>query len=83
MAAARRHELVEWASRHDGYIVEDDYDSEFRYDREPVGVLQGIAPDRVFTLGTVSKSLAPSIRLGWVLAPPALSGRGRRGEAAV
>jgi GntR family transcriptional regulator/MocR family aminotransferase len=74
LAATRRHALVEWASRHDGYIVEDDYDSEFRYDREPVGVLQGIAPDRVFTLGTVSKSLAPSVRLGWVLAPPALSG---------
>ena len=73
LAAARRHALVEWASRHDGYIVEDDYDSEFRYDREPVGVLQGIAPDRVFTLGTVSKSLAPAIRLGWVLAPPALA----------
>jgi GntR family transcriptional regulator/MocR family aminotransferase len=74
LAAARRHELVQWASRCDGYIVEDDYDSEFRYDREPVGVLQGIAPDRVFTLGTVSKALAPSVRLGWVLAPPALSG---------
>jgi GntR family transcriptional regulator / MocR family aminotransferase len=74
LAAVRRHELVEWASRCDGYIVEDDYDSEFRYDREPVGVLQGIAPDRVFTLGTVSKALAPSVRLGWVLAPPALSG---------
>jgi GntR family transcriptional regulator / MocR family aminotransferase len=74
LAAARRHALAEWASRHDGYIVEDDYDSEFRYDREPVGVLQGIAPDRVFTLGTVSKSLAPSVRLGWVVAPPALSG---------
>jgi len=74
LAAARRHALVEWASRHDGYIVEDDYDSEFRYDREPVGVLQGIAPDRVFTLGTVSKALAPAVRLGWVLAPPALSG---------
>jgi GntR family transcriptional regulator/MocR family aminotransferase len=73
LAAARRHALVEWASRHGGYIVEDDYDSEFRYDREPVGVLQGIAPDRVFTLGTVSKSLAPSVRLGWVLAPPALA----------
>ncbi|MGH3160283.1 MAG: PLP-dependent aminotransferase family protein [Streptosporangiaceae bacterium] len=73
LAAARRHALVEWASRHDAYIVEDDYDSEFRYDREPVGVLQGIAPDRVFTLGTVSKSLAPSVRLGWVLAPPALA----------
>jgi GntR family transcriptional regulator / MocR family aminotransferase len=74
LAASRRHALVEWASRHDAYIVEDDYDSEFRYDREPVGVLQGIAQDRVFTLGTVSKSLAPAVRLGWVVAPPALSG---------
>jgi len=74
LAAARRHALVEWAVRNDAYIVEDDYDSEFRYDREPVGVLQGIAPDRVFTLGTVSKSLAPAVRLGWVVAPPALAG---------
>jgi GntR family transcriptional regulator / MocR family aminotransferase len=74
LAAARRHALVEWAGRHDAFIVEDDYDSEFRYDREPVGVLQGIAPDRVFTLGTVSKSLAPAVRLGWVIAPPALAG---------
>jgi GntR family transcriptional regulator / MocR family aminotransferase len=73
LAPARRHALVDWASRHDAYIVEDDYDSEFRYDREPVGVLQGIAPDRVFTLGTVSKSLAPAVRLGWVVAPPALA----------
>ena len=56
------------------FVVEDDYDSEFRYDREPVGVLQGLAPDRVFTLGTVSKSLAPAVRLGWVIAPPALAG---------
>jgi len=74
LAAARRHALAEWARRHDAFIVEDDYDSEFRYDREPVGVLQGIAPDRVFTLGTVSKSLAPAVRLGWVIAPPALAG---------
>ena len=74
LAAARRHALAEWASRYDAFIVEDDYDSEFRYDREPVGVLQGIAPDRVFTLGTVSKSLAPAVRLGWVIAPPALAG---------
>jgi GntR family transcriptional regulator/MocR family aminotransferase len=73
LAATRRHALVEWAIRHDAFIVEDDYDSEFRYDREPVGVLQGIAPDRVFALGTVSKSLAPAVRLGWVAAPPALS----------
>ena len=54
-------------------IIEDDYDSEFRYDREPVGVLQGLAPDRVLTIGTVSKALVPAIRLGWVLVPPALA----------
>jgi GntR family transcriptional regulator/MocR family aminotransferase len=73
LAARRRHALVEWAARNDGFVIEDDYDSEFRYDREPVGVLQGLAPDRVFTIGTVSKSLAPAVRLGWVLVPPALT----------
>jgi GntR family transcriptional regulator / MocR family aminotransferase len=73
LAARRRHALVRWAADRDGYIIEDDYDSEFRYDREPVGVLQGLAPDRVFTIGTVSKSLAPAVRLGWVLVPPLLT----------
>jgi GntR family transcriptional regulator / MocR family aminotransferase len=73
LAARRRHALVEWARRHDAFIVEDDYDSEFRYDREPVGVLQGLAPGRVFTIGTASKALAPAVRLGWVLAPPSLA----------
>jgi GntR family transcriptional regulator / MocR family aminotransferase len=72
LAPQRRHALVEWAVRHDGFVIEDDYDSEFRYDREPVGVLQGLAPDRVFAIGTVSKSLAPAMRLGWVLVPPDL-----------
>ena len=73
LAARRRHALVEWAKRNDGFIVEDDYDSEFRYDREPVGVLQGLAPGRVFTIGTASKALAPAVRLGWILAPPSLA----------
>jgi len=73
LAARRRHALVEWANRIDGFIVEDDYDSEFRYDREPIGVLQGLAPGRVFTIGTASKALAPAVRLGWTLAPPALA----------
>ncbi len=72
LAAKRRHALVDWAARNDGFVVEDDYDSEFRYDREPVGMLQGLAPDRVFAIGTVSKSLAPAVRLGWVLVPPPL-----------
>ncbi|HTX29167.1 MAG TPA: PLP-dependent aminotransferase family protein [Streptosporangiaceae bacterium] len=74
LAAGRRHALVDWASRTGAYIVEDDYDSEFRYDREPIGVLQGLAPDRVFTIGTASKALAPAVRLGWVLAPAPLAG---------
>jgi GntR family transcriptional regulator / MocR family aminotransferase len=67
----RRHALVEWARRTDGFLIEDDYDSEFRYDREPVGMVQGLAPDRVFAIGTVSKALAPAVRIGWVLAPAA------------
>ena len=73
LAARRRHALVAWANRNDGFIVEDDYDSEFRYDREPVGVLQGLAPGRVITIGTASKALAPAVRLGWILAPPSLA----------
>ena len=73
LTAERRHALVAWARATDGFIVEDDYDSEFRYDRDPVGVLQGLAPERVFTVGTVSKSLAPTIRVGWVLVPPAFA----------
>ena len=73
LAAGRRHALVDWASRNDAFIVEDDYDSEFRYDREPVGVLQGLAPGRGVTIGTASKARAPAVRLGWVLAPPSLA----------
>jgi GntR family transcriptional regulator / MocR family aminotransferase len=68
----RRQELVRWASERDATVIEDDYDAEFRYDREPVGALQGLAPDRVATIGTVSKSLAPGVRLGWVVCPPQL-----------
>ena len=71
LAADRRHALVDWARRNGGFIIEDDYDSEFRYDKEPVGVLQGLAPGQVFTIGTASKALAPAVRLGWVLAPSA------------
>jgi GntR family transcriptional regulator/MocR family aminotransferase len=67
--ASRRRELVAWAEEVDGVILEDDYDAEFRYDRQPVGSLQGLDPDRVIALGSVSKTLAPTIRLGWVLSP--------------
>jgi GntR family transcriptional regulator/MocR family aminotransferase len=73
LAPHRRHELIAWARRCDGIIVEDDYDAEFRYDRDPVGALQGLAPDRVVALGTVSKSLAPALRLGWAVVPVTLA----------
>jgi GntR family transcriptional regulator / MocR family aminotransferase len=73
LSPARRHALTDWARRGGGYVIEDDYDSEFRYDKEPVGALQGLAPDQVFLLGTASKALAPAVRLGWVHAPAPLA----------
>ncbi len=74
MAPERRHALVAWAAEVDGIVLEDDYDAELRYDRQPVGSLQGLAPDRVLALGSLSKTLAPGIRLGWPLVPRALVG---------
>ncbi|MEU4997719.1 PLP-dependent aminotransferase family protein [Streptomyces sp. NPDC021622] len=65
----RRAAAVDWARRTGGLILEDDYDGEFRYDRQPVGALQGLDPDRVVYLGTASKSLAPGLRLGWMVLP--------------
>ncbi|MET0325795.1 MAG: PLP-dependent aminotransferase family protein [Ilumatobacteraceae bacterium] len=73
LAPERRHALVRWAIERDAIIIEDDYDAEFRYDRQPVGSMQGLAPDRVVTIGSVSKSLAPWMRLGWVVCPPHLT----------
>lgn len=73
LAPERRLALVDWAARRDALIIEDDYDAEFRYDRGPVGAVQGLAPERVVALGTVSKSLAPVLRLGWILSPPGLA----------
>ncbi|WP_433467259.1 PLP-dependent aminotransferase family protein [Spirillospora sp. CA-128828] len=75
LSPARRAELIAWVREVDGLILEDDYDAEFRYDRDPVGCLQGVDPDRVVLLGSVSKSLAPALRLGWVVAPPSIAGR--------
>ena len=71
LSPGRRGELLRWA-REGGLVIEDDYDAEFRYDRAPLGALQGLAPDRVVYLGTVSKTLAPGMRLGWLVVPAAL-----------
>lgn len=72
LSPARRAALVEWARDRTGVVIEDDYDAEFRYDREPVGCLQGVAPDVVALVGSASKALAPALRLGWVAVPPRL-----------
>ncbi len=72
LAPARRQALVRWATERDATIIEDDYDAEFRYDRDPVGALQGLSPDRVVLIGTTSKSLAPALRLGWITCPTRL-----------
>jgi GntR family transcriptional regulator/MocR family aminotransferase len=72
MSSGRRTSLVKWARERDAWIIEDDYDGEFRYDRRPVGALQGIAPDRVVYLGTSSKTLGAGLRIGWLVLPPSL-----------
>ena len=72
LSAGRRFDLVEWARQTDSWIIEDDYDGEFRYDRRPIGALQGLAPDRVVYGGTASKSLAPGLGLAWLVLPPTL-----------
>jgi len=69
MAPDRRHALLRWAGDTGGLIVEDDYDAEFRYDRTPVGALQGLGPEAVAYGGSVSKTLAPALRLGWLVLP--------------
>ncbi|QRP48643.1 PLP-dependent aminotransferase family protein [Amycolatopsis sp. FDAARGOS 1241] len=72
MAPARREAVLAWAGRCGAIVVEDDYDGEFRFDRRAVGCLQGRAPDRVVYLGSTSKSLAPAVRLGWLVTPAGL-----------
>jgi GntR family transcriptional regulator/MocR family aminotransferase len=72
MPPARRAALVAWAQEHEALIVEDDYDAEYRYDREPIGSIQGLAPQHVVYGGSASKSLAPGVRLAWLVVAPQL-----------
>ncbi|MEV0718412.1 PLP-dependent aminotransferase family protein [Asanoa sp. NPDC050611] len=73
LAPARRAALLRWARAVDGFVVEDDYDAEFRYDRRPIAAMQGLDPGRVALLGSVSKTLSPALGLGWLLAPGVLT----------
>ena len=69
LAPRRRSAFVAWAREHGTLVIEDDYDGEFRYDRQPAGALQGLDPERVVYAGTASKTLAPALRLGWLVLP--------------
>ncbi|WP_324793386.1 PLP-dependent aminotransferase family protein [Streptomyces cyaneofuscatus] len=80
---ARRAAVVDWARSTGGLVVEDDYDGEFRYDRQPVGAVQGLDPEHVVLLGSVSKSLSPALRIGWMALPerlvaPVVAAKGER-----
>ncbi|MEO3762728.1 PLP-dependent aminotransferase family protein [Streptomyces sp. B8F3] len=72
LAPDRRAAAVDWARATGGVVLDDDYDGEFRYDRQPVGALQSLDPEHVAHLGTVSKSLSPALRLGWMVLPERL-----------
>jgi len=73
LTGERRTALLAWLRDRDAIAIEDDYDAEYRYDRAAVGALQGLDPDRVVYAGSVSKTLAPALRIGWLVVPPALA----------
>ena len=73
LTPARRAALLVWADEVDGLVIEDDYDAEYRFDREPVGALQGVDPQRVAYAGSASKTLANALRLGWLVLPERLA----------
>ena len=73
LSADRRVQLLDWARGTGAFVIEDDYDAELRYDRLPIGAMQGLDPERVVYGGTISKVLSPALRLGWLAAPPHLT----------
>jgi GntR family transcriptional regulator/MocR family aminotransferase len=72
LSGERRAPLIEWLRRHETIAIEDDYDAEYRYDRAPVGALQSLDADRIVYAGTASKTLAPALRLAWLVVPERL-----------
>src|SRR5919108_4772236 len=72
LAGDRRTALLAWLRARDAVAIEDDYDAEYRYDRAAIGALQGLEPDRVVYAGSASKTLAPALRLGWLVVPSRL-----------
>ena len=72
LSGERRTALQAWLRERDAIAIEDDYDAEYRYDRAAVGALQGLEPDHVIYAGSASKTLAPALRMGWLVVPPAL-----------
>ncbi|GAM10896.1 putative HTH-type transcriptional regulator YhdI [Geobacter sp. OR-1] len=77
LAIQRRIALLEYVERTGACLIEDDYDSEFRFDGPALASLQSLAPDRVVYIGTFSKTLSPALRTGYLILPPALVGEGR------
>ena len=81
MSLTRRLELIEWSRRHNAVLIEDDYDSEYRYSGPPLPSLQGLATGvAVIYIGTFSKVMFPSLRIGYLIAPPSLVARVRRAK---
>jgi GntR family transcriptional regulator / MocR family aminotransferase len=72
LVGERRAALLDWLRERNAVAIEDDYDAEYRYDRLPVGALQGLEPDRIVYGGSASKTLAPALRIGWLVVPEAL-----------
>jgi GntR family transcriptional regulator/MocR family aminotransferase len=83
LSARRRIEFAAWAAKSGGVVIEDDYDGEFRYDRRALGAMQALAPNDVVYAGTASKTLAPGLRLAWLVVPTRLMSAVVGSQAAV